>query len=396
MTGLKRGTVELHTHDREWELLAEATILRLRMLFGDTAEDIQHVGSTAVRRIRAKPILDIAVAVRELSAVEALLPQLEAEGFRRAQSEEGGILLVCGDFEKDTRTHHIHIVQAGSEQWLNYLAFRDYLNASAAAAEAYERMKLRLQAQYANDRAAYTAGKHEFICKTLRRARIWSYLGRDVSVDIDTAVPVCCGHLPGSRQQVYVLGTEQSSGRFEGWVVGVIHREDDTEDRLVAAPKGVLFHQGEIEAAVHGLEQQHRIKIDALLRKSCGAILYRMREGRPEYLMLLQRKSRTWSFAKGHMEAGETEAEAAVREVREETGGHVQLCEHFREVVEYPVSPRTRKRVVLFLAEMKEEPQLQEAEIMDCRWVPAQEMKTMLRAILSPVIDRAEAYLNEI
>ena len=394
MTGLKRGTVELLAHERRWEELAEQTIMQLRALFGSTAEDIQHVGSTAIRRIKAKPILDIAVAVHDLSAAEALLPQLEQAGFRYAQQEEEGFLLVCGDAEKDTRTHHIHVVLAGGERWLNYLAFRDYLNASAAAAEGYERIKLQLLEQFRSDRKAYTAGKEEFIRGTLRWARIWSYLGKDAVVLTDRREPVCSGLLEGTEQRVYVLGGCPEGDRFEGWIVGVIHRRDDTEDMLVAAPKGVVLHQAEIEVAVGALERDHEISIDTLLRKSCGAILYRMREGKPEYLMLLQKKSRTWSFAKGHMEVGESEAEAAVREVREETGGCVTLREGFCETVEYDVSPRTRKRVVLFLAEMKEEPNLQAAEICGYRWVSAEEMKTMLRKVITPAIEKAEAYLT--
>lgn len=394
MTGLKRGTVALLAHERQWEEHAEQTIVRLSALFGSAAEDIQHVGSTAIRRIKAKPILDIAVAVRELSCVQPLLPALEREGFRFARQEEDGILLVCGDWERDTRTHHIHVVQAGGERWLNYLAFRDYLNASAAAAEGYERVKLRLLEQHRDDRMAYTAGKEEFIRQTLRWARIWSYLGKDITVELDGSEPVCTGHLPGQTQRAYVLGCRPEGDRFEGWVVGVIHRRDAAADMLVTAPKGTVLHQAQIEAAVCEAEREHSITIDALLRKSCGAILYRLREGKPEYLMLLQKKSKTWSFAKGHIEPGETDAEAAVREVREETGGHVTLREGFCETVEYAVSPRTRKRVVLFLAEMAEEPSLQEEEICGYRWVTAEEMKTMLRKVITPAIEKAEAYLK--
>jgi len=394
MTGLKRGTVELLAHERRWEELAEQTIMQLRALFGGVAEDIQHVGSTAIRRIKAKPILDIAVAAKDLSRAKALLPELEKAGYWYAQEEEDGFLLVCGDTEKDTRTHHIHVVQAGGERWLNYLAFRDYLNASAAAAEGYERVKLQLLEQFRQDRAAYTSGKETFIRNTLRWARIWSYLGKDAVVLLDQREPLYSGLLAGSDQRVYVLGDRPEGDRFEGWIVGVIHRKDDERDMLVAAPKGTVLHQAEIEAAVCAVEQSHDISIDALLRKSCGAILYRMREGKPEYLMLLQKKSKTWSFAKGHMEVGESEAEAAVREVREETGGCVTLREGFCETVEYAVSPRTRKRVVLFLAEMKEEPNLQEAEICGYRWVSAEEMKTMLRKVITPAIEKAEAYLT--
>ena len=62
--GLKRGTVRLAEHDPEWEQLARETIGRLRCVLGSVAKDIQHVGSTSIPGIKAKPIIDIAVAVQ--------------------------------------------------------------------------------------------------------------------------------------------------------------------------------------------------------------------------------------------------------------------------------------------------------------------------------------------
>ena len=61
--GLKRGTAELAEHDPEWEILAAKTINRLWYIFGSIAMDIQHFGSTAIKNIKAKPIIDIAVAL---------------------------------------------------------------------------------------------------------------------------------------------------------------------------------------------------------------------------------------------------------------------------------------------------------------------------------------------
>ena len=65
MIGLKRGTVQLCEHEKEWEIEAQNTIARLKEILGDLIKDIQHVGSTAILTIQAKPIIDIAVAVDE-------------------------------------------------------------------------------------------------------------------------------------------------------------------------------------------------------------------------------------------------------------------------------------------------------------------------------------------
>ena len=60
MIGLKRGTVKLYEHEKDWEINAQNTISRLKKLLGDVIKDIQHVGSTSVFSIKAKPIIDIA------------------------------------------------------------------------------------------------------------------------------------------------------------------------------------------------------------------------------------------------------------------------------------------------------------------------------------------------
>lgn len=177
MIGLKRGTAMLCEHEKEWERIAAETISRLRELFGETACDIQHVGSTSIRSIRAKPIIDIAVAVKSLDTVLPLVPRLECAGFiRRGTGDDRELFFVCGDFERDIRTHHIHVVSAESAEWRNYINFRDYLNAFPQKAREYEALKQSLAERYPNDRVAYTDGKAALISRLLREALAWSYV----------------------------------------------------------------------------------------------------------------------------------------------------------------------------------------------------------------------------
>ena len=81
MTGLKRGTVAIIPHQAEWEFIAQETIVQLKTLFGPAAVDIQHIGSTAIRSIQAKPIIDIAVGVRSFDDLTNVLPALESDGY---------------------------------------------------------------------------------------------------------------------------------------------------------------------------------------------------------------------------------------------------------------------------------------------------------------------------
>lgn len=175
MLGLKRGTVSLCPHQKDWESAALDTISRLFAIFGSAAVDIIHAGSTAIVHIQAKPILDITVGVRDLADVEPLIPALETAGFllRKATPGVPEMLFVCGDMEAEIRTHHIHVVRYDSEEFSNYVNFRDYLNAHPTHAKSYEALKVSLLHDHANDRGSYTAGKHTFIVETLAKARVW-------------------------------------------------------------------------------------------------------------------------------------------------------------------------------------------------------------------------------
>ena len=91
--------------------------------------------------------------------------------------------------------------------------------------------------------------------------------------------------------------------------------------------------------------------------KSCGAIVFTMRNGQPLYVVV-QESSGAYSFPKGHMEDAETELQTAVREICEETGLRPVFLDGFRETDEYDLreKPGTRKQVVYFLAEFQDEP----------------------------------------
>lgn len=172
--GLKRGTVEFFPHQMIWEKTAKNTITLLKSLLDDIAIDIQHVGSTAISNICAKPIIDIVVGVNELDAIKLHIGLLEQNGIVfRNEDVKGQLLFVIGDFDKDIRTHHIHIVQWNSTAWNNYINFRDYLNAFPEQAEKYDTLKKNLAIKYADNRGSYTEGKKELIEILLKEAYLW-------------------------------------------------------------------------------------------------------------------------------------------------------------------------------------------------------------------------------
>ena len=167
--GLKRGMVTVEPHQVEWELAARQTIDCLRDLLKDTAVDIQHVGSTAINSICAKPIIDIAVGVPCIDDILSKNEILEANGFiYRGQDVPDQYLYVCGG--SDYRTHHIHVVRYGSVEWNNYVNLRDYLNSHEEDAKAYSDLKTQLAGMYPDDREAYTRAKSEMINELLVKA----------------------------------------------------------------------------------------------------------------------------------------------------------------------------------------------------------------------------------
>ena len=221
-----------------------------------------------------------------------------------------------------------------------------------------------------------------------RERKTVEMLGAVVTVEVDrpigyrhgdTVYPINYGYLPGvmggdgEEQDAYILGVDEPLRSFTGKVVGVIRRINDCEDKLVVAPEEMEYHQGEIAEATRFIEQYFVSTIDCLVRKSCGIVPYRMIDGEQEFLIVLQ-SNQCWSFPKGHMEAGETEAETALRELREETGLTAVLAPNAHVELSYALRTSVRKDVVLFLGKVEGEPALQEGEIQSCRWVKYAEL----------------------
>lgn len=174
MTGLKRGTVLLAPHQEEWTQNAEKAIRALKRLLEPVAVDVQHIGSTAIPSIHAKPIIDLVAGVRNLDDILPYIELLKQHDIVfRGEDVAGQLLFVMGDFEKDTRTHHIHVVIWNGAEWNNYINFRDYLNRFPDKAIEYDACKKELAAQFADDRGSYTTGKRKLIDRLLNEAHVW-------------------------------------------------------------------------------------------------------------------------------------------------------------------------------------------------------------------------------
>ena len=168
--GIPDCKARLLPYDPQWALEARRTIEALRKLLGDLAADFQHVGSTSVPGLTAKPVIDIAVGVSSLESVVEREALLRENGFhyRPWTRKETELLLACRDEEREMDTHYIHVVLYGCPQWRHYIRFRDALRSSEALRLEYEELKIGLARTMGEDRVKYTAGKAEFIGRVLK------------------------------------------------------------------------------------------------------------------------------------------------------------------------------------------------------------------------------------
>lgn len=171
--GLRRDIVELFDHSILWEKYANETIIELKNIFGNVAIDIQHVGSTAIKNIKAKPIIDIVVGTKELNELNPFIEKLAQNNYFHRPFKEEDVIFIKGNIRENIRTHHIHVVKYNSDIWNNQINFRDYLNNNATDAKNYEKLKVKLQKDNRNNRSGYTENKERHIIEIIEKAKEW-------------------------------------------------------------------------------------------------------------------------------------------------------------------------------------------------------------------------------
>jgi GrpB-like predicted nucleotidyltransferase (UPF0157 family) len=167
--GLRKGTVRLLEHDRRWTFVYALIASDISTVTGIHAERIQHVGSTSVEGIAAKPILDIVVGVDDLGSVESVVNHLVGAGFIDRGAGEASIgRLVVRESSPEVRIVHVHIVGFDTQNWRDYVDFRDELRNDALVRDQYEDVKRTLASRFSKDRKLYRTAKNAFIRKTLQ------------------------------------------------------------------------------------------------------------------------------------------------------------------------------------------------------------------------------------
>jgi len=161
MLGLEWGRVKLVLYDSNWPKLFSIEAERLSKALNINIHDIQHVGSTAIPHMIAKPVLDIAIILPTFESGFKLIEPLRATGY--TYMGENGIPNRHFAFRGDPVTHHVQMFEHGSEEWQNMICFRNYMIQNPELAAQYAQLKLALGQKFPNDRGSYRIGKIPFI-----------------------------------------------------------------------------------------------------------------------------------------------------------------------------------------------------------------------------------------
>lgn len=158
-------------YDPNWLNQYEQEKRRIIAALGDAIADIQHIGSTSVPGLAAKPIIDILLGLKQIPPAPAQVLSLEHLGYQYLG--EFGIPQRYYLRRGIPRTHQIHAVQVDSDFWHRHILFRDFLRLYPQAAQQYAALKRKLAEEFKNDRDRYTDSKTPLIEQLLIHARAW-------------------------------------------------------------------------------------------------------------------------------------------------------------------------------------------------------------------------------
>ncbi|MCY1513341.1 GrpB protein [compost metagenome] len=167
--GLKNDYVELVVNSKDWCGLYSTEEKKITKQLSDKILQIEHIGSTSIKKIKAKPIIDILVVVEDGFIEDEITSQLEKIGYEKGLFQRQGEIFYLKS-KDDIHYYYIHLVSK-SNDWERYILFRDCLNSNIVIAKKYEKLKLDLAEQFSDNRSKYTSSKENFVEKTLLKLR---------------------------------------------------------------------------------------------------------------------------------------------------------------------------------------------------------------------------------
>lgn len=166
--------VRIVEHDHAWARQADEELRRIGEALGCLAVRLEHVGSTAVPGLAAKPILDLQVSVACMEPRAGYIGPLQQLGYLFAADPDSSDLHFFGKPPQRPRPHHLHVCEAGSSHEFRHLAVRDFLCEHSGEAARYAALKRELVKRHPQDRLAYIAGKEQYVTELESRALVWA------------------------------------------------------------------------------------------------------------------------------------------------------------------------------------------------------------------------------
>ena len=165
------ANVVIEEYNSEWLTQYQIEAVKVREVLGESILGVEHIGSTSLEGLGAKPIIDFMVGVCDLNQVVEFIEPLQQINYEHVFHKDFPNRRFFRKGEKGAGTHHLHIYKYGSEEWNNNILFRDFLKTHPDVLTQYHDLKKMLAKEYPNDRAAYTKAKHPFITKIIEKAK---------------------------------------------------------------------------------------------------------------------------------------------------------------------------------------------------------------------------------
>lgn len=169
--GLKRGVLEIYDYQEDYPIIYEKEKQELLNIYKDKIKQIVHVGSTSIKDIKSKPIIDILIQTDDLEDfIKFTEENIEGETYTvKKEPTMGGDYLIRKEEDGIVKAF-IHVYQTGDMNGVTSIMFRDYMNNHQEARKKYEELKIELYNKYKDDRIKYTYGKDKFIKEIIEKA----------------------------------------------------------------------------------------------------------------------------------------------------------------------------------------------------------------------------------
>jgi len=170
MLGIERGLVKLEPYNDKWSKLFDEERELLSSQLKELISAIEHVGSTSIEGLFAKPIIDIAIGVSSLDVIIELKEKVKDLGYVEVPVSIDG-KHVFARYKEKKITHFLHVMMHNHNLWIDQISFRDYLRSTPDAKIEYIKLKEELAKKFPNDVTSYTNEKKKFVDNILKRSK---------------------------------------------------------------------------------------------------------------------------------------------------------------------------------------------------------------------------------